>query len=72
MITGHEKTQLHRSEIIYRMCLTWRHDFGAPTDPAGITGMSEQQKQALWNSMDQLFYHEIEPILIDHNIEVLP
>lgn len=66
-----------REDIITGMCYTWRHDYGAPFQPwtevfdcdadqipagasAGI-GMSDKEREFLWNQMAQIFDNEIAP-----------
>lgn len=69
------KPSLYRSEIVYNMCLTMRHDYGAPTrcpDTMPVGGMTEAEKQCLWRDMEQVFEHCVEPVLIEHGLEVLP
>ena len=59
-----------RKEIITNMCFTWRHDYGLVkhTDPGGYTfpevaGMTEVQRQGLWNSKAQIFDNDIAPYM---------
>ena len=55
-----------REEIIYGMCLTWDHSFGAPQQevfPGVIFGLTPEQKKALWNNMAQVFDNDIAPLL---------
>jgi hypothetical protein len=56
-----------RDEIITAMCLTWRHDYGLERrehdGPGGLItmGLTEQQRQSLWNQMAQIFDNNIAP-----------
>jgi len=51
-----------REDIITSMCYTWRHDFGAPVnnDFSGF-GMTDEQRQSLWNQMAQIYDNDIAP-----------
>ncbi len=54
-------------DIIHAMCLTWRHDYGlhlAPEEAALgglLSGMSDHDRQALYNQMKQVFENCIKP-----------
>jgi hypothetical protein len=52
-----------REQIITDMCHTWRHDYGLVKDEGDTlsSGMTTQQRQALWNQMAQLFDVSIRP-----------
>jgi hypothetical protein len=56
-----------RDEIITAMCLTWRHDYGLERrehdGPGGLIsmGLTDQQRQSLWNQMAQVFDNTIAP-----------
>jgi hypothetical protein len=59
-----------RKEIVTAMCYTWRHDYGLikHADPGGYTfssvaGMTEQERQALWSQMAQIFDNDIAPYM---------
>ena len=59
-----------REQIITNMCYTWRHDYGLVkySDPGGYTfplesGMTEQERFALWNQMAQIFDNDIAPYM---------
>ncbi len=59
-----------REQIITNMCYTWRHDYGLVkyADPGGYTfplesGMTEQERFALWNQMAQIFDNDIAPYM---------
>jgi len=51
-----------REEIITSMCYTWRHDYGLVKypDPGGYifpgvtSGMTDEERKALWNQMAQI------------------
>jgi hypothetical protein len=53
-----------REQIITSMCYTYRHDYGLDrkdTDPLWIAGMTQTERQNLWNTMAQIFDNDIEP-----------
>ncbi len=53
-----------REEFIRNMCLTWDHSFLAPRQevfPGVVFGMTDEQKQFLWNQMAQVFDNDIAP-----------
>jgi hypothetical protein len=61
-----------REQIIYSMCLTYRHDYGITKeekeyeDERDILGMlssgvTRSERQAIWNQMAQLFDNCIAP-----------
>ncbi len=58
-----------REEIITSMCYTYRHDFGLNkslgTGFADIisSGMTDEERQALWNQMAQIFDNDILPYM---------
>jgi len=58
-----------REEIITAMCYTWRHDYGLERlehdGPGGLItmGLTDQQRQSLWNQMSQLFDNDIAPYM---------
>jgi len=46
------------------MCYTYRHDYGLDrkdTDPSWVAGMTQTERQNLWNTMAQIFDNDIEP-----------
>jgi hypothetical protein len=49
------------------MCLTWRHDYGLHLTPEEaalgglLSGMSDRDRQALYNQMKQVFENCIKP-----------
>jgi hypothetical protein len=54
-----------RDEIITSMCYTYRHDYGL-TKSAGDrlgSGMTQEQRQALWHQMAQIFDNNILPYM---------
>ena len=54
-----------RDEIITSMCYTYRHDYGL-TKSAGDqlgSGMTQEQRQALWHQMAQIFDNDILPYM---------
>jgi hypothetical protein len=55
-----------REEIINSMCLTWDHSYLAPRQeifPGHVFGLTDEQKQNLWNRMAQLFDNDIAPYM---------
>lgn len=64
-----------REEIIYSMCMTYDHAYGAPSismeelfpgaeyyqGPSVGFGYTDEQRQALWNQMAQIFDNDIYP-----------
>jgi hypothetical protein len=54
-----------REQIITSMCYTYRHDYGL-TKQAGDklgSGMTQEQQQALWRQMAQIFDNNIAPYM---------
>lgn len=52
-----------RDQIITAMCYTWRHDYGLIKidDDVLSAGMTEDERQALWQQMAQIFDNDIAP-----------
>jgi hypothetical protein len=52
---------LTREKIITNMCYTWRHDYGMPKsgNDTATSGMSQVEREYLWNQMAQLFDNTI-------------
>lgn len=53
-----------REQIITSMCYTYRHDYGLDredTDPTWVAGMTQPERQSLWNTMAQIFDNDIKP-----------
>jgi hypothetical protein len=60
-----------REQIITNMCYTWRHDYGLDRVISdGIftelisSGMTDEERKSLWDSMAQLFDNCIAPRMI--------
>lgn len=59
-------TKKTREDIITNMCYTFWHDYGI-NRPAnqhnwfGASGMNDDERQALWNQMAQIFDNDIAP-----------
>jgi hypothetical protein len=57
----------NREEIITSMCYTTRHDYGLgrPADsPFPLaSGLTDQERLALWNQMAQIFDNDILPYM---------
>ena len=54
-----------RDEIISDMCYTFRHDYGLDKDTESIigSGMTDDGRKYLWNSMAQIYDNVIAPLL---------
>lgn len=55
-----------KEEIIYDMCMTYRHDYGlrkSPGDPPWIAGMTEEDAKMLYKTMEQIYNNNIAPVL---------
>lgn len=59
-----------RKRIVTGMCLTYRHDYGLeqPAYDDGLLaevtyGLTQQQREALYRQMDQLYDHHINPLM---------
>lgn len=53
-----------RDEIIFNMCMTYRHDYGLrklPSDASWVAGMTDQEREGLWRTMAQIFDNDIAP-----------
>ena len=59
-----------KEEIIYNMCMTYRHDYGLRKeqgDPSWTAGMTEQDAIMLYKTMEQIYNNDIEPLLKEFN-----
>lgn len=59
-----------KEETIYNMCMTYRHDYGLrklPGDPTWTAGMTEEDAKMLYKVMEQIYNHNIEPLLNEFN-----
>lgn len=60
-----------REEIINNMCMTFRHDYGLVISEFDkiemplMSGMTETERKALFDSMAQIFDNDIAPLLKD-------
>lgn len=55
-----------REEIITSMCYTYRHDYGLnkhPDDAPFVAGMTQRERESLWNQMAQIFDNDIAPFM---------
>jgi hypothetical protein len=55
-----------KEEIIYDMCMTYRHDYGLrklPSDPPWTAGMTEADAKSLYKVMEQIYNNDIAPML---------
>jgi hypothetical protein len=58
----------NKEQIIYDMCMTYRHDFGLrklPDEPSWTAGMTEQDAKMLYKTMEQIYTNNIEPLLAE-------
>jgi hypothetical protein len=61
---------MNKEEIIYNMCMTYRHDYGLrkdPNEPPWTAGMTEQDAIMLYKTMEQIYNNNIEPLLKEFN-----
>jgi hypothetical protein len=61
---------MNKEEVIYNMCMTYRHDFGLrknPNDPPWTAGMTEEDASMLYKTMEQIYTNDIEPLLQEFN-----
>lgn len=57
---------MKREEIIYNMCMTYRHDYGLRKEegePSWTAGMTEQDAKMLYKTMEQIYTNDIEPMI---------
>jgi hypothetical protein len=54
-----------REQIITSMCYTARHDYGLDRPKGQFigSGMSQSEREALWNQMAQIFDNDILPYM---------
>lgn len=58
-----------REDIIVSMCMTYRHDFGLVRNTGQLgpypfpSGMTDQEKEALYRQMSQIFDNDIAPYM---------
>jgi hypothetical protein len=54
-----------REDIITGMCYTVRHDYGLDRLPNSVlsSGLTSEERRALWHQMAQLFDNNIEPYM---------
>jgi hypothetical protein len=57
-----------REQIIFNMCMTYRHDYGLTIseDDKMYTlnsGVTELERKAIWNTMAQIFDNDIAPYM---------
>ena len=61
---------MKKEQIIYDMCMTYRHDYGLrklPGEPPWTAGMTEEDAIMLYKTMEQIYNHNIEPLLKEFN-----
>jgi len=64
--------QVEKDRLIHDMCMTYRHDFGLhknPDDPSWVAGLTPIERKALIITMEQIFEHNIKPLLSKYNID---
>ena len=55
-----------KEQIIYDMCMTYRHDYGLRKkdgEPNWTAGMTEQDAKMLYKTMEQIYNNNLEPII---------
>lgn len=57
-----------REEIITSMCYTYRHDYGLTISEDDrmytlSSGVTEQERKAIWNTMAQIYDNDIVPFM---------
>jgi hypothetical protein len=60
-----------REEIINNMCMTFRHDYGLEISEDDrmytlMSGMTKQEREALYRDMAQIFDNDIAPLLEEY------
>lgn len=61
---------MNKEQIIHDMCMTYRHDYGLrkdENDPPWTSGMTESDAKMLYKTMEQIYNHNIEPLLKEFN-----
>lgn len=56
---------MNRESTITNMCYTYRHDYGLIKSQTGgnMSGMTEDERIYLWNTMAQIFDNDIAPYM---------
>jgi len=62
---------MNREQIINNMCMTFRHDYGLVISEDDrmytlMSGMTEREREALFNDMAQIFDHNFAPALEEY------
>jgi hypothetical protein len=60
----------NKEKTIHDMCMTYRHDYGLrkqPDEPSWTSGMTEDDAKMLYKTMEQIYNHNIEPLLNEFN-----
>lgn len=53
-----------REQIITSMCYTYRHDYGITKETFSLSsGMYQEEREALWNTMAEIFDNDIAPYM---------
>lgn len=52
-----------REQLITDMCYTWRHDYGLHRSDTISSGMTNEERKALWQQMAQVFDNNITPYM---------
>ena len=60
-----------RESIISNMCMTWRHDYGLQKSDSSplSSGMTDEERKALWRDMAQIFDNDIMPVFESFGIK---
>jgi hypothetical protein len=57
---------MSKEQTIHSMCMTVRHDYGLrkqETDGPLSSGMTDSESKMLYNQMEQLYNHHIQPVI---------
>ena len=62
---------MNREQIINNMCMTFRHDYGLVISEDDkmytlMSGMTEREREALFNDMAQIYDHNFAPTLEEY------
>jgi hypothetical protein len=61
---------MNKEQIIHDMCMSYRHDYGLrkePNEPSWTSGMTEEDAKMLYKTMEQIYTHNVEPLLNEFN-----
>lgn len=66
---------MNKEEIITKMCMTYRHDYGLrkePNEPSWTSGMTEEDAKMLYKTMEQIYNNDIAPIIEQQKVKNAP